>query len=112
MSTPVQDHRRSFCDDAFVDAHVVSVSPRVASYVARVLVDDNTHVNMGQLIVELDPRDLQAKLSEARANLAAAKVQHSAASINAISLTNCCGDVPCETKRRSAPRSASWSVCG
>src|SRR5690349_20175908 len=46
-------------DDAFVDAHVVAVSPRVSSYAARVLVDDNQHVAKGQLLVELDPRDFQ-----------------------------------------------------
>lgn len=69
-------------DDAFVDAHVVSVSPRVASYAARVLVDDNQHVARGQLLVELDPHDFQAKLNQARANLAAATAGHSAASIN------------------------------
>ena len=69
-------------DDAFVGAHVVSVSPRVASYAARVLVDDNAHVKKGQLLVELDPRDFQAKLGQARADLAAATAQHQAASIN------------------------------
>jgi membrane fusion protein, multidrug efflux system len=51
-------HSRTYqsTDDAFVDAHVVSVSPRVASYAARVLIDDNTYVTKGQLLVELDPQ--------------------------------------------------------
>lgn len=69
-------------DDAFVEAHVVSVSPRIASYVARVLTDDNRHVKRGQLLVELDPRDYQARLNQARANRAAAAAGHTAASIN------------------------------
>src|SRR5439155_1396777 len=41
-------------DDAFIDGHIVGVSPKVASYVARVFVDDNTHVKAGDLLVELE----------------------------------------------------------
>jgi membrane fusion protein (multidrug efflux system) len=43
--------------------------------VARVLVDDNQHVNKDDLLVELDPRDFQAQLAQARANLAAAQAE-------------------------------------
>jgi membrane fusion protein, multidrug efflux system len=69
-------------DDAFVDAHIVAMSPKVASYVARVYVDDNSHVKAGDLLVELDPRDFQARLEQVRANLAAAVQQHRAAIMN------------------------------
>jgi membrane fusion protein (multidrug efflux system) len=69
-------------DDAFVQAHVVAISPKVASYVSRVLVDDNQHVNQGDLLVELDPRDFEARLAQARANLEAAMAQHRAAASN------------------------------
>ena len=70
-------------DDAFIDGHIVGVSPKVASNVARVHVDDNTHVKTGDLMVELDPRDFEARLAQARANLAAAVQQHRAAVWNA-----------------------------
>ena len=69
-------------DDAFIDAHVVAVSPKVPSYVARVFVDDNTHVKAGNLLVELDPRDFRERLEQARANLRAAVQQHRAALMN------------------------------
>jgi len=69
-------------DDAFIDGHIVGVSPKVASNVAHVYVDDNTHVKAGDLLVELDPRDSEARLAQARANLAAAVQQHRAASWN------------------------------
>ena len=72
-----------FTDDAFIDGHVIGVSPKVASNVARVYVDDNTHVKAGDLLVELDPRDFEARLAQARANLAAAVQQHRAAFLNA-----------------------------
>ena len=60
-------------DDAFVEAHVVAVSPRVAGHVDKVLVDDNQWVEQGQLLAELDPRDFQSRLAAAEAALAAAK---------------------------------------
>ena len=62
-------------DDAFIEAHVVTVSPRVASYVSRLHIDDNVHVDAGALLVELDPRDFEARLNQARANLAAAQAE-------------------------------------
>jgi membrane fusion protein, multidrug efflux system len=77
-------HAMSFeaTDDAFVEGHVVGISPKVASYVARVHIDDNWHVNGGDLLVELDPRDFEARLAQAQANLAATVAQHQGATIN------------------------------
>ena len=69
-------------DDAFIAADVVSVSPKVASYVAQVLVGDNQLVRAGQVLVELDPRDFDARLAQARANLQAARARYHAATIN------------------------------
>ncbi|WP_022663403.1 HlyD family secretion protein [Paucidesulfovibrio longus] len=60
-------------DDAFVEAHVVSMSPRVAGHVARVLVEDNQLVKEGDLLAELDPRDFQVALEAARARLRSAQ---------------------------------------
>jgi membrane fusion protein, multidrug efflux system len=57
-------------DDAFIDAHFVSVAPKVAGRVAVVNVDDNQLVKKGDVLVEIDPRDFEAALAQARANLA------------------------------------------
>jgi len=62
-------------DDAFIQANVVAVSPKVASHVARVQIDDNQHVERGDLLVELDPRDYQTRLAQAQANLAAGNAE-------------------------------------
>ncbi|HEU4685209.1 MAG TPA: HlyD family secretion protein [Nitrospira sp.] len=66
-------HARAYesTDDAFIQADVVPVSPKVASYVVAVHVDDNQHVKRGDLLVELDARDFEAALAQARADLAA-----------------------------------------
>lgn len=66
-------------DDAQVDADVVAVSTRVAGTVLKVHVTDNQKVTKGQLLVEIDPADLQAKEKEAEAQLAQAKAQADAA---------------------------------
>jgi membrane fusion protein (multidrug efflux system) len=69
-------------DDAFIQGDVVTISPKVASIVARVGVVDNQQVQAGDLLAELDPRDFEARLAQARANLAAAEAQQRAATIN------------------------------
>ena len=62
-------------DDAQVEAHVANVSARIAGQVKRVLVDDNQVVKKGDVIVELDDRDQQVRVTAARADLAAAEAQ-------------------------------------
>jgi membrane fusion protein, multidrug efflux system len=69
-------------DDAFIDVHTTPMSPKVASYVSRVYIDDNQHVKQRELLVELDARDFEARLAQARANLAAAVARHRSAEIN------------------------------
>jgi membrane fusion protein (multidrug efflux system) len=58
---------RESTDDAFVEGHIVPVSPRVEGHVSAVHVTDNQWVREGDVLVELDPRDLQAKLEATRA---------------------------------------------
>jgi len=57
-------------DDATVDGDLYAVNARVGGRVTRVLVNANQAVRRGQLLVELDPRDLQAQLDQAEATLA------------------------------------------
>jgi membrane fusion protein, multidrug efflux system len=62
-------------DDAFIDAHVATVSSQISGRVIKVLFDDNQQVTAGQLLIEIDPRDNQEKLDQARANLGSARAQ-------------------------------------
>jgi membrane fusion protein (multidrug efflux system) len=63
-------------DDAFLDGYVTLVSPRVPGQVTRLLVTDNQEVQAGDVLVEIDPRDYEASLAQARADLAVARSQH------------------------------------
>ena len=60
-------------DDAFLDAHFISVAPKVAGQVKTVHVNDNQEVKAGDLLVEIDPRDLAVSLEQKRAALNAAR---------------------------------------
>ena len=70
-------HARNFqsTDDAFVDTHLVRLAPRISGRVSRVLVEDNQRVQAGQPVLEIDPQDQQAQLSQAQAQKSQAEAQ-------------------------------------
>jgi membrane fusion protein (multidrug efflux system) len=74
-------HSRSHVtsDDAYVDGISEEVSPQVSGRVTQVQVEDNQDVKAGQVLVELDGADYQARLDEARAVQAQAEAQFSEA---------------------------------
>ena len=54
-------------DDAFIDGNISQIASQVAGRVVQIAVSDNQDVKAGQVLIELDPRDLQVKLDQARA---------------------------------------------
>src|SRR6266576_653069 len=56
-------------DDAFIDRHIIQVSPEASVYVSRMYVTDNQQVNAGALLVELDARDYGVRVAQAPAAL-------------------------------------------
>jgi membrane fusion protein, multidrug efflux system len=62
-------------DDAQVDGHAIVISPRVPGYVEKMNIDDNTVVKTGDLMIQLDPRDYQARVDQARAAFAVAQAR-------------------------------------
>jgi membrane fusion protein, multidrug efflux system len=69
-------------DDAEVDGHLMPLSARISGYVLTVNVDDNQAVHKGDVLVEIDPRDYQTALDQARANLASAQATARSLNIN------------------------------
>jgi membrane fusion protein (multidrug efflux system) len=57
-------------DDAQIDGYIYPVSARVSGYVTRVLVDDNQHVEAGMVLAQLDPKDFEVAIANAKATLA------------------------------------------
>lgn len=60
-------------DDAYIDGHVVQISPQISAQVLVLHVDDNQFVHRGDLLVELDPTDYQVALIQAEAQIASAQ---------------------------------------
>jgi membrane fusion protein (multidrug efflux system) len=57
-------------DDAQVDGHLNGVSSRIAGVVTGVYVDENQFVKAGQLVAEIDPKDYQVAVLQAKAEVA------------------------------------------
>jgi membrane fusion protein (multidrug efflux system) len=62
-------------DDAYTDGNVVVMAPKVSGYVVALLVNDNTRVRKGDLLLRIDPRDYLTARDNASAQLALAKAQ-------------------------------------
>ena len=68
-------------DDAQVDCHITAVAPQVPGYVVQLLINDNTPVKRGDLLVQIDPREYQAEVEQAKANLDFAEAQANSAKL-------------------------------
>jgi membrane fusion protein (multidrug efflux system) len=66
-------------DDAFIEGHAVSVSPKISGHILKVYIDDNQQIKQGQLLAEIDPCDYEVRCKMAQANLEAAQAKASQA---------------------------------
>ncbi|MCJ2080032.1 HlyD family secretion protein [Methylobacterium sp. J-090] len=66
-------HPYESTDDAFVDARQFSIAPKVAGYIVDVPVTDNQHVEAGTVLFQIDRRDYEVALAQARAQVASAE---------------------------------------
>jgi membrane fusion protein, multidrug efflux system len=75
---------RQSTDDAYVQADMVAVAPRVSGYVDAVLVIDNQEVTAGDALVRIDPRDYRAQVAQytAQVNVSKANADNARASIS------------------------------
>lgn len=62
-------------DDAFIDGDVVPVAPQVPGQVIKLLIYDNELVKQGQTLLQIDPRDYEARAAQAQAALVAAQTR-------------------------------------
>jgi membrane fusion protein, multidrug efflux system len=56
-------------DDAFIDGRPVLISPQVTGNIMQVNVTDNQPVKSGDLLAKIDPRDYQAAVDQAAAQI-------------------------------------------
>src|ERR1700741_3660809 len=93
-------------DDAFIDGHIIQISPKVSAYVAKIYVDDNQQVKAGDLIIELDPRDYEVRLQQAKAALTAGLAKENEAKTT-VSLTRATSSATVQQARAAVGRSHS-----
>jgi membrane fusion protein (multidrug efflux system) len=56
-------------DDAYVNGNLVRLTPQVAGTVIAINTDETQFVHRGEVLVQLDPRDTQVALAQAKATL-------------------------------------------
>ncbi len=78
-------------DDAQVEPEIYPASPRVAGHVLHVYIEENQSVRAGQVLAEIDPRDYQVAVDQARAALEQAKAAAEAAA-GTVNVTRRTGD--------------------
>jgi membrane fusion protein (multidrug efflux system) len=93
-------------DDAFIDGHIIQVSPKVSGYVAKIYVNDNQQVKEGDLIAELDARDYEVKLQQAKAALDAGLAKEHEAKTN-VTLTRTTSSATVQQARAAVQKSRS-----
>ena len=69
-------------DDAFVEGNIIQLSPKISAHVTKIHVTENQFVKKGDLLIELDGREIENKLEHARAQLKAAYAQNEKAQAN------------------------------
>jgi HlyD family secretion protein len=65
-----------------VDGNEVIVSPQITGRIVKLTVDEGSEVKIGDLIAELDPKELQSSLAAANANVGSLQAQVSEANNN------------------------------
>jgi membrane fusion protein, multidrug efflux system len=69
-------------DDAQVDGHINSISPRISGHVIKLDVQDNQYVKAGTVLVEIDPADYQVTYDRAKADFESAQAAAVAAGVD------------------------------
>jgi membrane fusion protein, multidrug efflux system len=69
-------------DDAEVDGHINSISPRISGHVVSLNVNDNQYVQAGTVLVEIDPTDYQVAYEKAKAEFEDAQATAVGAGVN------------------------------
>ena len=57
-------------DDAYVNGNLVRLTPQISGTVIAINTDETQYVRQGQVLIQLDPRDAQIAVAQAKASLA------------------------------------------
>jgi membrane fusion protein (multidrug efflux system) len=77
-----QERGQESTDDAALNSHTVTLSPKVPGYVKSLTIKDNQRVKAGEVLLEIDPTDYLIRRDKALAAYEAAKAAASASHSN------------------------------
>lgn len=60
-------------DDAFVEGNIIQISPKVSAHISKIHFKENQFVKKGDLLIELESSEFDAKFEKAKAELQAAQ---------------------------------------
>ncbi len=69
-------------DDAFVEGHIIRISPKVTGIIEKLYVDDNDMVQKDKLLLKIDDRDYKARYEQAKAAYEMALHKQSSAKVD------------------------------
>ena len=69
-------------DDAYIEGKVIQLNPKVSGQIVKVYVSDNQPVKEGDLLLEIDARDYETRLAQAKAMLSSAAAKQKTAQAN------------------------------
>ena len=98
-------------DDAQIDGHIVSISPRIPGHVLEVLVEDEQVVKKGAVLVRLDPKNYEVAVAKARADLedAQASLESSRTDVPLTTTTTGTTLSAAKSARQDAAEAVSWA---
>jgi membrane fusion protein (multidrug efflux system) len=98
-------------DDAQIDGHIISVSPRITGHVLEVLVEDEQVVKKGDVLVKLDPKDYEVAVAKAQADLqdAMASLESSRTDVPLTSMTTSSTLTGAKSARQDAAAAVSYA---
>jgi membrane fusion protein (multidrug efflux system) len=62
-------------DDAYTDGNVITMAPKVSGYVVELLIDDNSRIRKGDLLLRIEPQDFRTAQAAALSQLTLAQAQ-------------------------------------
>jgi len=99
-------------DDAQIDGHIVSISPRITGHVLEVLVEDEQVVKKGDVLVKLDPKDYEVAVAKAQADLedAVASLESSRTDVPLTSMTTSSTLTGAKSGRQDAAAAVNFAL--
>lgn len=69
-------------DDAYIESHLVQISPKVSGQVVEVFIKDNQKIKEGDTVIKIDDTDYKVRLAQAEANYQKALLNQKVARAN------------------------------